>query len=70
MTPKTANPKRLPENLKSTEIKLDEDDLRKLTEQDKNFRRHDGQMWLKDSELAEEAMWDSEADRKFVIPTK
>ena len=36
--PKTVNPTRITENLKSTEVKLDPEDMKRLREADKNSR--------------------------------
>ena len=36
--PKTVNPARIIENLKSTEVKLDPEDMRRLRELDRNGR--------------------------------
>ena len=37
--PKTVTPARITENLKSTELKLDQEDMRRLRGVDKNFRQ-------------------------------
>ena len=69
MIPKTTNLARLPENLKSTEVTLDVEDMRRLREGDKKFRRFKVlKMFWKAGEDID--FWDTEADEKFVIPSK
>ena len=69
--PKTVNPARMTENLKSTEINLEAEDMRRLAEVDRNL------MLFRDANefislgMTWEQAWDVEEDRKFVIqPTK
>ena len=66
MIPKSTNPKRIAENIKSTEIKLDADDMQRLRGVDKNYRLLKLDFLLKQGEKWQEA-WDIEDDEKFVI---
>ena len=65
--PKTVNPARVVENLKSTELKLDAADMKRLIKVDKNLRLFRGEGFLPKGVTWEEA-FDVEADEKFVIP--
>ena len=67
MIPKTVNPARVIENLKSTELKLDAEDMKRLTDVDKDHRLFRGELFLPKGVTWQEA-FDVEADEKFVIP--
>ena len=66
MIPKSTNPKRIAENLKSTEIKLDADDMQRLRGVDKNLRLLKGEFFIRKDQRWQEG-WDIEADETFVI---
>ena len=70
MIPKSVKPSRIAENLKSTELKLDADDMQRLSEVDKNYRYVDGKSWVKQEDVDRDAVWDCEEDKKFVIQPK
>ena len=65
--PKTVNPARVVENLKSTELKLDAADMKRLLDVDKNHRLFRGEKFLPKGATWQESC-DMEADEKFVIP--
>ena len=67
--PKSTNPKRIAENIKSTEIKLDADDMQRLRGVDKNLRFLNLAFFLKQGEKLQD-IWDIEDDEKFVIQPK
>ena len=69
MIPKSTNPKRIADNIKSTEIKLDGDDMQRLRGVDKNYRLLKFGFFLKQGQKWQEA-WDIEDDEKFVIQPK
>ena len=69
MIPKSTKPKRLAENIKSTEIKLDADDMQRLIGVDKNFRLLKLDVFFNPGLKLQEA-WDIEEDAKFVIQPK
>ena len=62
---KTVNLERVKENLKSTQVQLDPEDMRRLRELDRNLRFLRFFMLRNDQTLAE--FWDEEADSKYVI---
>ena len=64
--PKTTSEERVKENLKSTELALDEADLGKLRALDKNHRFVTGDFLFTPGET-EAQFWDTEEDSKFVI---
>ena len=66
MIPKSTNPARIIENLKSTELKLDTEDMRKLTELDRNYRMLSGDFFMKTGESLDD-FWDVHEDKKFVV---
>ena len=66
MIPKTVNPARITENLKSTELKLDAEDLRQLRDLDRNYRMVAGGFFLKSGESVDD-LWNVQEDEKFVV---
>ena len=70
MIPKSVKPSRIAENLKSTELKLDADDMQQLLEVDKNYRYVNAKNWVKQEDIDRDIVWDVEADQKFVIQPK
>ena len=66
MIPKTVNPARVVENLKSTELKLDAEDMRRLRDLDRNHRLLFGKIFWKETDTLEN-FWDVAEDEKFVI---
>jgi len=68
--PKSVKPSRIAENLKSTELKLDADDMQRLLGVDKNYRYFSGTGWVKQEVIDRDAVWDVEADQNFVIQPK
>ena len=68
MIPKSSNPVRITENLKSTELKLDAEDMRRLRDLDRNYRMLSGEFVIKtgDSNCFDE-LWDVEEDKKFIV---
>ena len=65
--PKTVNPARITENLKSTELKLDAEDMRRLKDIDRNRMLFCELPEFVPRGLSWEQAWDIEADQKFVI---
>ena len=66
MIPKTVNPARITENLKSTELKLDAEDMRQLRDLDRNYRMVKATFLLKTGETVDD-LWDVQEDEKFVV---
>ena len=66
MIPKTTNLARLPENLKSTEVTLDAEDMKQLRECDKNMRMLVGKFVFREGFTSED-LWDDEKDKQFVV---
>ena len=66
MIPKSSNPRRIAENLKSTELNLDAEDMRRLRQLDRNYRLLPGEFYFKTGESFED-FWDVVEDEKFVI---
>ena len=67
MIPKTVNPARITENLKSTELKLDAEDMRRLRELNRNHRLLLGKIFLREGIDTLEKLWDVAEDEKFVV---
>ena len=63
--PKTTNTGRILENLKSTEVSLDDSDLTKMRSLDRNQRFFTGDFLLVPGQT-EEQLWDSAEDETFV----
>ena len=64
--PKTVSPARITDNLKSTELKLDAEDMRQLRSLDRNYR------WLTATTLMKSGgsvddFWDVKEDEEFVV---
>ena len=70
MIPKTVNPARITENLKSTELKLDAEDMKRLSEVDRELRLFRSAPEFLPLGMAWEQAWDVEDDKKFVIHPK
>ena len=66
MIPKTVNPARITENLKSIELKLDAEDMRQLRDLDRKFRMVTAAFLLKTGETVDE-LWNVLEDGKFVV---
>ncbi len=66
MLAKTVNLTRIPENLKSTEIVLDAEDMRRLRELDRKQRLLSGSLWTRDG-FDMEDLWDTAKDEKFDV---
>ena len=66
MIPKSVNPDRIRDNLKATAVKLDEDDLKRLKDLDRNTRFLTFSWNLKESNPNED-LWDTASDAAFVI---
>ena len=64
--PKTVNPARITENLKSTELKLDAEDMRRLRGLDRNYRWISGTIMMKEGGSVDD-FWDVKEDEKFVV---
>ena len=64
--PKTTKIDRVSENLKSTTLSLDETDIKRMRELNRNHRFVTGDFLFKPGET-ESHFWDSEEDAKFVI---
>ena len=64
--PKTTNTERVLENLKSTELSLDAEDMRRLRENDKNCRLLTGKFMFKEGQT-ENMFWDVESDKAFEV---
>ena len=68
MIPKTVNPARITENLKSTELKLDAEDMRQLRDLDRNYRWLTGATVIKSGARGSlDDLWDVKEDEKFVV---
>ena len=65
--PKTVNPARITENLKSTELKLDAEDMKRLRELDRNHRLLFGKIFWREGIDTLENFWDAAEDEKFVV---
>ena len=65
MIPKTVSHVRITENLKATELKLDVEDMKRLRELDRNFRRFTGELIRKSWESVND-LWDVQEDEKFM----
>ena len=66
MIPKTVNLKRIPENLQSTQLMLDEDDMQQLLGLNQDLRMLDGAWFLRKGETLDD-MWTTEGDKSYVI---
>ena len=66
MIPKTVNPARITENLKSTKLKLDAEDMRQLRDLDRNHRRITGDVLIKSGASLDD-LWDVKEDERFVV---
>ncbi len=64
--PKSVNPVRIADNLKATEVKLDDEDMKQLSGLDRNHRLLDLKMFMKATSTLEET-WDIAADEAFVV---
>ena len=65
--PKTVSPARIAENLKSTELKLDAEDMKRLKHIDRNRMLFCELSEFIPCGLTWEQAWDIEADQKFAI---
>ena len=64
--PKSTNPERIVENLKSAELKLDAEDMKRLKELDRNYRTIPGDYFMKTGESLDD-FWDVHVDKKIVV---
>ena len=64
--PKTVNPARLTENLKSTELKLDAEDMKQLRGLDRNYRWISGILMMKTGGSVDD-FWDVKEDEEYVV---
>ena len=64
--PKTVSPTRITENLKSTELKLDAEDMRLLRGLDRNYRWLTATMLIKSGGSVDN-FWDVKEDEEFVV---
>lgn len=64
--PKTTNPARVLENLKSIELDLDPEDMRRLRDIDQNYRLLTGNFMFKEGQTPD-AFWDAEQDKAFIV---
>ncbi len=64
--PKSVNPVRIAENLKATEVKLDDEDMKQLSGLDRNYRLLDFKTVAKPGSTIDE-LWDVTADEAFVL---
>ena len=62
---KTVGHARITENLKATELELDVEDMKRLRELDRNFRRFPGELIRKSWESVND-LWDVQEDEKFM----
>ena len=69
MIPKSSNPARIIENFKSTEVKLDAEDMRRLRKLDRNYRMVTAEFLLKDGMCVDD-FWNVQEDEKFVVVSK
>ena len=65
--PKTVNPARITENLKSAELKLDAEDMKRLAQVDRKLMLFRGANEFISVGMTWEEAWDVEKDEKFVI---
>ena len=70
MIPKSVTPSRITENLKATELKLDEEDMQQLVELNRDYRFNKKEYWMPQGQDADEYLWDVEEDKKFVMTSK
>ena len=66
MIPKTVNLKRVPENLQSTQLTLDDDDMQQLLGLNQDLRMLDGAWFLRKGETVDD-MWTTEGDKNYII---
>ena len=66
MIPKTVNLKRVPENLQSTQLMLDNDDMQQLLGLNQDLRMLDGAWFLRKGETVDD-MWTTEGDKNYII---
>lgn len=64
--PKSTNPVRIVENLRSTELTLDAEDMRRLKELDRNYRTIPGDYFMKTGQSLDD-FWDVHEDKNFVV---
>ncbi len=66
MIPKSVNPVRIAENLKATEVKLDDEDMKQLSGLDRNYRLLDLKYVARPGSTLDD-IWDVTADEAFVL---
>ena len=64
--PKTTNPDRVLENLKSTDLDLNAEEMRRLREVDRNVRLLTGKFMFKEGQTQDE-FWDVEEDNAYEV---
>ena len=66
MIPKSSNPARIIENFKSTELKLDTEDMTRLRKLDRNYRMVTAQFLLKEGMCVDD-FWNVKEDEEFSV---
>ena len=66
MIPKSVNPNRIKDNFKASAVKLDDEDMKKISALDRNLRLLTFSWHIRQSNPNED-LWDTASDAAFVI---